>query len=42
MKKLLVLLAILFAVSIVSHGQDPVKELWEAAPGIISGGYSEQ
>jgi len=42
MKKLLVLLAILFAVSIVSHGQDQVKKDWEAAPGIISGGYSEQ
>jgi len=41
MKKLLVVLAFLFAVSIVSYGQDPVKEDWETAPNIISGGYSE-
>ena len=42
MKKLLVVLAILFVVSIVSYGQDPVKEDWEVVPGIISGGYSEE
>jgi len=37
MKKLLVLLAILFA--IVSYAEEPVKQAWEAAPGILSGSY---
>ena len=40
MKKLLCLFVVLFAV--VSYGQYPVKESWEAVPGIISGGYSEE
>ncbi|MCK4983285.1 MAG: hypothetical protein KAS17_10200 [Victivallaceae bacterium] len=48
MKKLLVLVAILLAVSIVSYGQledpptEPSDRDWEVVPNIISGGYSDQ
>jgi hypothetical protein len=46
MKKLLVLFAILFAISIVAYGQEePVGTEyrdWEVVPGIISGGYNDQ
>lgn len=48
MKKLLVLIAVLFEVSIVSYGQledlptEPSERDWEVAPNIISGGYNDQ
>ncbi|MFA7185866.1 MAG: hypothetical protein WC082_13275 [Victivallales bacterium] len=41
MKKLLVLIAVLFAVVAV-FGEETENADWEVAPGIISGGYSEQ
>ena len=48
MKKLLILIAVLFTVSIVSYGQlenpptTPSERNWEVRPDIISGGYTDQ
>ena len=41
MKKLLVLVAILFTITLYGEDELP-KEEWEVAPGIISGGYSKE
>ena len=41
MKKLLVLFAVLFAAMSYAE-EEQAKEIWEVAPGIISGGYTQE